>query len=59
MRVPFYLDFDGNLTRLGSIGLIGNQTAPEFRVILPKKPKRVILNAHHDVLAAESVVSGN
>jgi hypothetical protein len=59
MRVPVYLDFDGNLTRLGSIGVVGNQTAPEFKVILPKKPKRVILNAHHDILAAESVVSGN
>jgi hypothetical protein len=54
MRVPVSLDFDGNLTRLGSIGLIGNQTSPEFKVMLPKKPKRVLLNAHHDVLAAES-----
>jgi aminopeptidase N len=58
MRVPVYLDFDGNITRLGSIGLIGNQTSPEFKVIIPKKPKRVLLNAHHDILTVESVVSG-
>ncbi len=59
MRVPIYVDFDGNLIRLGSVGLTGNQTSPEFKAILPKKPKRVLLNAHHDVLAAESVVTGN
>jgi hypothetical protein len=59
MRVPIYLDFDGSMMRLGSIGLVGDQTSPEFKVIIPKKPKRVILNAHHDILTAESVVSGN
>jgi hypothetical protein len=50
-----YLDFDGNLTRLGSIAVIGSQTSPEFKVMLPKKPKRVLLNAHHDILATESL----
>jgi aminopeptidase N len=59
MRVPVYLDFDGNMMRLGSVPITGNQTSPEFKVIIPKKPKRVILNAHHDILTAESVVSGN
>ncbi len=57
MRVPVYLDFDGNLARLGSVGVAGNQTSPEFKVLLPKKPKRVLLNAHHDILAAETVVT--
>ena len=59
MRVPIYVDFDGSLSRLGSVGLTGNETSPEFKVILPKKPKRILLNAHHDVLANESVVTGN
>ena len=59
MRVPVYVDFDGNLARLGSVSLTGNQTSPEIKVMLPKKPKRVLLNAHHDILAVESVVTGN
>jgi len=59
MRVPIYLDFDGNLVRLGSVPISGSQTSQEVKVLLPKKPKRVLLNAHHDILATESVVSGN
>ena len=59
MRVPVYVDFDGNVTRLGAVALIGNQTSPEIKVTLPKKPKRILLNAHHDILAAESVVTAN
>jgi hypothetical protein len=59
MAVPIYVDFDGNLFRLGSATLQGNQTSKEFKITLPKKPKRVLLNANHDVLAAESVVSAN
>lgn len=55
MRVPIYLDFDGNIMLLGSVPVIGNQTSQEIKVILPKKPKRVLLNAHHDILAVESV----
>jgi hypothetical protein len=31
-------------------------TTAEFSVDLPKKPKRVMLNANHDVLAAEAIV---
>ncbi len=59
MRIPVYLDFDGNLMRLGSVPLVGNQTSQEIKVTLPKKPKRVVLNAHHDVLATETTVTGN
>jgi hypothetical protein len=54
MRVPVYMDFDGNIMRVGSVPLTGNQSSPEFKILLPKKPKRVLLNAHHDILAAES-----
>ncbi|MGH9840984.1 MAG: carboxypeptidase regulatory-like domain-containing protein [Blastocatellia bacterium] len=58
MLVPMYLDFDGKIMRFGSATLIGNSTTPEFQVKLPQKPKRVLINYHHDVLAVESVSSG-
>jgi Peptidase family M1 domain len=56
MRVPVYMDFDGRIVRLGSFALKGNMTTPEIAVNLPKKPKRVLLNANHDVLSAENTV---
>jgi hypothetical protein len=54
MLVPVYLDFDGKIMRLGEATVIGNSTTPEFKVMLPQKPKRVLINAFHDVLASES-----
>ena len=54
MIVPVYLDFDGKLMRLGTVPIAGNGTK-EFQVRLPQKPKRVLVNAFHDVLASESV----
>jgi hypothetical protein len=59
MRVPIYLDYDGRVVRLGSVALRGNMTTPEIVVDLPKRPKRVLLSANHDVLAAEAVVKDN
>ena len=56
MGVPIYFDFDGNVTRAGSVALTGNMTTSEFKLRLPKKPKHVLLNANHDVLAAETIV---
>jgi aminopeptidase N len=56
MRVPIYLDFDGKVIRAGSTVLRGNMTTPEILLNLPKKPKRVLLSANHDVLAAEAIV---
>lgn len=56
--VPVYLDFDGNLVRLGEVTATGNTTVPEFSVKLPKKPKRVLINAFGDVLASESASVG-
>lgn len=50
MRVPIYIDFDGNLRRLGTVVLNGNSTSPEIDVMLPKKPKRVLLCGFEDVL---------
>jgi aminopeptidase N len=56
MAVPVYFDFDGHVVRAGSVGLTGNQTSAEVKIQLPRKPRRVLLNANYDVLAAESVV---
>jgi len=59
MPVPIYLDFDGkNIVRLGSVNVAGSATTPEFQVKLQQKPKRVLINYHHDVLAHESVSAG-
>jgi hypothetical protein len=54
MLVPVYLDFDGKLLKLGSILASGNSTTPEFNVLLPQKPKRVVLCAYDDVLCNTS-----
>jgi hypothetical protein len=56
MRVPIYFDFDGRVVRAGSIPMRGNMTTAEISLDLPKKPRRVLLNANHDVLAAETQV---
>jgi hypothetical protein len=55
MRVPLYFDFDGHPVRAGSATLRGNSST-DIKVTLPKKPKHVLLNANHDVLAAENLV---
>ncbi len=56
MRVPIYFDFDGHVIRAGYATLKGDTTSAEMKINLPKKPKRVMLNAFHDVLASEAVV---
>jgi len=56
MRVPIYFDFEGRAIRAGFVTLKGNVTSSEVKIELPKKPKRVMLNAFHDVLASEAVV---
>jgi aminopeptidase N len=55
MKVPLYFDFDGHVVRAGAATVHGNSSAA-IKVVLPKKPKRVLLNVNHDVLALESVV---
>ena len=49
MLVPLYLEFDGPPVRAGVVTLIGSSSVP-IEVTLPRKPKRVLLNAWHDVL---------
>jgi hypothetical protein len=58
MIVPIYLDFGGKIMRLGSASMMGNTTTQELQVKLPEKPRRVMINYHHDVLAHESVSVG-
>ena len=50
MPVPLYVDYDGQLVRLGTIRMKGNSTNDKLEVKLPKKPKRVLIDAYHDVL---------
>jgi aminopeptidase N len=48
--VPLYADFDGHIVRFGQVRMKGTSTAPEISVPFPKKPKRVLINANHDIL---------
>jgi hypothetical protein len=52
-RVPIYIDFgDDRMGFLGSIAVTGSSTQKLSVVAnLPQKPRRVVINAHHDVLA--------
>jgi hypothetical protein len=50
MQVPVYLDFDGQLVKLANVLMVGNSTNDKLELILPKKPKRVLINAYRDVL---------
>jgi hypothetical protein len=59
MRVPLYAEFDGRMTRLGWVPVEGSSTTKEFKVKLPKKPKRVVLCANYDVLASSITNHGN
>jgi hypothetical protein len=52
MRVPLYAEFDGRMMRLGWVPVEGSTTTKEFKVKLPKKPKKVVLCANYDVLAS-------
>jgi len=49
MPVPLYADFDGSIVRLGQARMTGSATIP-IQVALPKRPKRVMVNAYHDIL---------
>jgi hypothetical protein len=49
MIVPLYGEFSGHLRRIGQIRVSGNATVP-IKVRFPEKPKRLMINAYHDVL---------
>jgi len=50
MQVPVYVDLDGQMRRLGQIRMVGDTTASDVKVRLPSKPRKVAINAFHDVL---------
>jgi hypothetical protein len=55
MMVPLYFDFDGRWVLAGRMRVAGG-TAANIKVTLPKMPKRVSINANHDLLAVEASV---
>ena len=50
MPAWLYVDFDGTVVRAMELVLDG-ESSRELKITLPKRPKRVLLNANHDVLA--------
>ncbi len=54
MRVPVYVDYDGKLAKLGTVPMTGSSTSNELKVTLAKRPRRVLLNANNDILAAQA-----
>jgi hypothetical protein len=50
MLVPMYADIDGRIARLGSVRITGNSTLDAIQMLLPAKPKRLMIITHHDVL---------
>jgi hypothetical protein len=57
MLVPVYLDIEGKVIRLGEVPVAGNHSV-DFKIRLSQRPKRVLINAYHDVLANEIVNKG-
>jgi hypothetical protein len=55
-RVPIYFEIEGHMVRAGYVTLRGEMTSNEVKIALPAKPKRVLLNANHDVLASDFTV---
>jgi hypothetical protein len=51
MRVPVYLDFDGRIVKAATVPMVGSTTTNEIKISLPKRPRRVMLNANDDILA--------
>jgi hypothetical protein len=50
--VPIYLELDdGRIGRLGTVAMKGNSTKSNLEMVLPVKPKRVMINQNFDVLA--------
>jgi hypothetical protein len=52
MPVPVYADFDGKIARLGSVPMLGSKASNEIQLMLPKRPKKVMINYWHDILEA-------
>jgi hypothetical protein len=35
---------------MGQVPIVGNSTSKEYQVVLPQRPKRVLINYNYDVL---------
>jgi hypothetical protein len=51
--VPVYADLDGKVVLIGRVRMIGSSSLSGLKLNVPKKPKRVLINANYDVLAAK------
>ena len=53
--VPIQVDFGKNeISRIGVVGMTGEGTVPiDVTIKLPKAPKRILVNAHGEVLARD------
>jgi hypothetical protein len=49
MLVPVFADFGNGMARLGQVGIVGNTTR-NLDLMLPRQPKKVVLNAYKDIL---------
>jgi len=50
--VPIYMELEaGRIARLGTVVMRGNSTNSNLELVLPVKPKRVMINQNFDVLA--------
>ena len=51
MAVPIYIELDKErIFRAGTINIRGSRTADKLEFKLPNKPKRILINARHDIL---------
>ena len=55
MVVPVYGDFGSGPVRMGRLSVQGASTSEPFQLLLPQKPKRLLLGVQHDILARETV----
>jgi hypothetical protein len=55
MLVPVFADFGGKWVRIDVEAMRGNSTNT-FHVAMQPRPKEILLNENHDVLAAKDVV---
>jgi hypothetical protein len=53
--LPLYFDFGkGDLARFGMVAMVGSASKPvDATLTVPRKPRRIVLNARHEVLARD------
>jgi len=55
MIVPLFAEFGAKKARIGTIVMHGNSTGA-IKMVLPERPKRILLNVNHDVLTDKEEV---